>query len=268
MVSPEFVTWAGHSTVLIEAGGERLLTDPLLRDRVAHIRRRVPPPEPSLSRGLDAVLVSHAHRDHLDLPSLKSLEVDGPVLVPRGSGRVVQGALSGTDVHELTAGDRFSVGGVNVLATEADHDGRRIPLGRPVAALGFVVEATERIYFAGDTDVFAGMDELAHIDVALLPVWGWGKTVPAGHLDPPRAARAAALIGPDVAVPIHWGTYASPGAWLPDPSWPARKFERLAAQEAPGVEVRVLEPGEGLTLTKKGGQAPLRPDPRPGSLGA
>jgi len=210
-----------------------------------HIRRRVPLPDPEVGTGLSAVLVSHAHRDHLDVPSLESLQVDGPVLVPRGSGRIVQGALPGAEVHELTAGDRFPVGDVEVLATEADHDGRRIPLGRPVAALGFVVEGAGRTYFAGDTDVFAGMGELGHVDVALLPVWGWGKTVPAGHLDPPRAARAAALIRPDVALPIHWGTYASPGAWLPDPSWPAREFERLAAQQAPGVKVRVLEPGEG-----------------------
>ena len=204
----------------------------------------MPLPGPEVSAGLSGVLVSHAHRDHLDVPSLGSLEVDGPVLVPRGSGRLVQGALPGAEVHELRAGDRFAVGDVDVLATEADHDGRRVPVGRPVAALGFVVEGAERIYFAGDTDVFAGMDELGHVDVALLPVWGWGKTVPAGHLDPPRAAHAAALIKPVVALPIHWGTYASPGAWLPDPSWPAREFERLAAQQAPGVEVRVLEPGE------------------------
>ena len=228
---------------MVETGGERLLTDPLLRERIAHIRRRVPLPDPEVGTRLSAVLVSHAHRDHLDVPSLESLEFDGPVLVPRGSGRIVQGAMPAAEVHELAAGDRFTVGGVDVLATEADHDGRRIPVGRPVPALGFVIEAAKRIYFAGDTDVFPGMDELGQVDFALLPVWGWGKRVPAGHLDPPRAARAAALIKPDVAVPIHWGTYASPGAWLGDPARPAREFERLAAEEAPGVEVRVVQPG-------------------------
>lgn len=233
---------------MVETGGERLLTDPLLRERVAHIRRRVPLPDPDLRARLSAVLVSHAHRDHLDVPSLQSLDLDGPVLVPRGSGRIVQAGMPGADVHELAAGDRFTVGGIGVLTTEADHDGRRIPVGRPVPALGFVVEGPKRIYFAGDTDVFSGMGDLGHVDVALLPVWGWGKRVPAGHLDPPRAARAAALIRPDVALPIHWGTYASPGAWLPDPLWPAREFERLAAEEAPGVQVRVVQPGESLAL--------------------
>ncbi len=213
---------------------------------MAHIRRRVPAPDPGLLSQLDAVLISHAHRDHLDVSSLSSLDTRGPVLVPRGCGRLVGRALPGAEVHELEPGDRFSLGGAEVLATEADHDGRRIPIGRPAPALGFVVEGGQRIYFAGDTDVFPGMGELGHVDFALLPVWGWGKRVPAGHLDPARAARAAALIEPAVAVPIHWGTYASPGAWLSDPARPALEFERLASQEAPGVEVRVLQPGEWL----------------------
>ncbi len=107
-----------------------------------------------------------------------------------------------------------------------------------------------RIYFAGDTDLFDGMRELAGtLDVALLPVWGWGPRVGPGHLDPERAARAAGLLRPRVAVPIHWGTYASPRAWWrSDPRLPAREFERFAAVHAPGVTVSILAPGQALTL--------------------
>ncbi len=197
---------------------------------------------------LSAVLVSHAHRDHLDLPSLKALDVDGPVLVPRGCGRLVARALPAAAIHELDAGDRVALGDVDVLATHAAHDGRRVPLGRAMPALGFVIEGRTRLYFAGDTDVFPGMAELGAIDLALLPVWGWGKRIPPGHLDPERAAQAAAMIRPHSAVPIHWGTYASPGAWLPDPERPAREFERLVAEGGSGVAVRVLQPGERLAL--------------------
>ena len=248
MTAPDRLTWAGHSTVLIESAGERLLTDPVLSVRILHITRRVPAPDPALARGLTGLLISHAHRDHLDVPSLRRLELDGPALVPRGNGKLVQDALPGAAVHELREGDSFSVGAVEVRATHADHDGRRLPFGPHQPALGFVLEGPRRIYFAGDTDVFPGMAGLGDIDLALLPVWGWGKRVPAGHLDPERAARAAELIRPRRVVPVHWGTYASPRAWLPQPDRPAREFARLAAQAAPGVEVDVLAPGESLSL--------------------
>jgi len=202
-----------------------------------------------LFSSLSAVLVSHAHRDHLDLPSLKALDVEGPVLVPRGCGRLVARALPAATVHELEAGDRVTLGAVDVVATHAEHDGRRIPLGRHMPSLGFVVEGPSRLYFAGDTDLFPGMGELGRLDVALLPVWGWGKRLPPGHLTPERAARAAALIRPERAVPIHWGTYAAPRAWLPEPDRPARRFEELVSEGGSGVAVSVLEPGDQLALS-------------------
>jgi L-ascorbate metabolism protein UlaG (beta-lactamase superfamily) len=242
------VTWAGHSTVLIELAGERVLTDPLLGGRIFHITRRVAGPDPALGSRLSALLISHAHHDHLDVPSLRRLELEGPALVPRGSGKLVQGALPRAAVHELSEGDTVTLGSVEVQATHADHDGRRLPFGPDQPALGFVLQGPKRVYFAGDTDVFPGMGELGSVDLALLPVWGWGRRVPEGHLDPERAARATALIRPRRVVPIHWGTYASPRAWLSDPHRPAREFERLAAQAAPDVAVDVLSPGEGLSL--------------------
>ena len=64
-----------------------------------------------------------------------------------------------------------------------------------------------RVYFAGDTDLFDGMADLAPVDVALLPIWGWGPTMGPGHMDPARAAQAAALLRARLAIPIHWGTY-------------------------------------------------------------
>ena len=86
--------------------------------------------------------------------------------------------------------------------------------------------------------------------MALLPVWGWGSKLGPGHLDPERAARAAAIIQPEVAIPIHWGTFAlgRPARRPPDPAWPARRFAVLAAEYAPGVRVRVLAPGDRAPL--------------------
>jgi L-ascorbate metabolism protein UlaG (beta-lactamase superfamily) len=240
------LTWVGHSTVLIEAGNTRLLTDPVLRSRVAHLRRIVPQPlDPGLER-LDAVLISHAHRDHLDLPSLGRLPSSCPVFAPRHSVRLLR--RHRLNACPLQVGERARVNELVVLATQARHSGRRHPLGRGDETLAYLVEGPAPVYFAGDTDVFEEMNELAgRITVALLPVWGWGTRVGRGHMNPERAARAAALLEPTVAVPIHWGTLASPAARrVGDPDAPARAFARHTRRLAPQVAVEVLAPGGRL----------------------
>jgi L-ascorbate metabolism protein UlaG (beta-lactamase superfamily) len=245
-VLPGAVTYLGHATTVIEIDGVKLLTDPLLRNRIAHLRRYAPAP---VIDGLapDAVLVSHAHRDHLDLPSLRAVSRDCPVIAPRGCGRLAGGSAG--EVIEVDVGGRVRVKTLEVEAISAKHDGRRNPLGRPTPALGYHVAGSLRVYFAGDTDLFPEMAALAGgLDLALLPVAGWGPKLGPGHLDPERAARAAALLRPRIAVPIHWGTLAPPGGRPADPEAPAREFERQAACRAPEVDVRILSPGERLHL--------------------
>jgi L-ascorbate metabolism protein UlaG (beta-lactamase superfamily) len=246
------VLYVGHATLLIELRGVRLLTDPLLRDGIAHVRRRVPLPRVEDLLPLDAVLISHAHADHLDPMSLRMIARGRPVVAPAGCAGILRRA-GVRDAIELAVGDRADVGGLAVEAVHADHDGRRYPMGPPMAALGYLIEGATRIYFAGDTDLFDGMADLAgRVDVAALPIWGWGPRVPAGHLNPDSAARAAALIRPAVAVPIHWGTLRSVGAQRSaDPAEPARRFTAAVAQLAPQTRVRVLQPGERLDLVAR-----------------
>jgi L-ascorbate metabolism protein UlaG (beta-lactamase superfamily) len=245
------VTWLGHSTVLIELAGARLLTDPVLRNRLLHLRRVVPDIDPAHHAALDAVLLSHLHYDHLDTPSLRLLDRGGVrLVVPDGARRLVA-KEDFAEVTELAVGDATEVAGVRVEAVPAVHDGGRLPFGAKVETLGFVAEADGvRIYFAGDTDLFDEMTEIRDLDLALIPVWGWGPTLGSGHLDPERAAQALALLRPRLAVPIHWGTLFPVGRRdrtrrLTDPP---REFERAAARAAPGVEIRVLEPGEAINL--------------------
>jgi L-ascorbate metabolism protein UlaG (beta-lactamase superfamily) len=201
----------GHSSVVIELDGVRLLTDPVTRARVGPLRRVEPVPARDRLRDIDAVLISHLHWDHLDVPSLRDLGRDLPMFVPAGSGAWMRAAGFG-DVREIAVGDEAAVGGVVVRAVPAIHSGYRPPLGPTAPPLGFVVRGSRSVYFAGDTDLFDGMAEIARdgetIDMALLPVWGWGPTLGRGlHLDPMRAAQALRLIRPRAAVPIHWGTY-------------------------------------------------------------
>jgi L-ascorbate metabolism protein UlaG (beta-lactamase superfamily) len=249
------VTYVGHSTTLIEIDGARLLTDPVLSERIGHIRRIVPPP--GRSPDCDAILISHAHHDHLDPRSLRRVPADVPVIAPAGAAAIVR-RWTRHEVVEVAAGASVRIGAVDVVVTPAAHDGRRVPIGPPRPAVGFVVQGTSRVIFFGDTDVFAGMAGLAGaLDVALLPIWGWGPRVGPGHMDPEGAARAAALLAPRIVVPIHWGTLAGPRVWWrEDPGLPARRFAEPLAAHAPGVASRILAPGERLALTSRGSPPP------------
>src|SRR5262249_27768632 len=112
-------------------------------------------------------------------------------------------------------------------------------------------EGSARVYFAGDTDLFDGMRDLAPLDLALLPVSGWGPRLPPGHLDPRGAAEALRLLRPRVAIPIHWGTYSAMSWKQPRPrldASPASEFERHAGELAPDVDVRALAPGQSTEL--------------------
>lgn len=234
-----------------------MLTDPILSGRVAHLRRHGGAVDVDALGRLDAVLVSHAHLDHLHTASLRQLVAKRPqpaLVIPRGLHRHVA-KLGFELVHELTAGEAIEVAGLPIAATPADHDTRRHPLGPPAEAVGYLLgSAGRQVYFAGDTDVFPEMATLAvNLDAALLPVWGWGPTLGAGHLNPRTAAAALRLLRPRLAVPIHWGTLfpigldrlRGHGGLLSDPP---HEFAREAARLAPAVEVRVLQAGEATPL--------------------
>jgi L-ascorbate metabolism protein UlaG (beta-lactamase superfamily) len=239
------LTWLGHSTVVIAVDGTRLVTDPVLRRRVFHLRRAAAV-EPGALGTLNGILVSHSHFDHLDVPSLSRLPRSLPVVCPMGIGRLVR-RRGFEQVLEVVPGDTVEVGGRAVRATHAEHQTNRRPFAGRSAALGYVVEGSKSVYFAGDTELFDGMAELGPVDVALLPVSGWGPRMPAGHLDPRSAAEALLLLRPKVAVPVHWGTFRAPfGPRLDDRA--AREFASVAARLAPEVEVRILQIGEALSL--------------------
>jgi L-ascorbate metabolism protein UlaG (beta-lactamase superfamily) len=239
------LTWIGHSTVLVELDGVRILTDPLLRNRVAHLRR-VQPVDSAATGRVDVVLVSHGHYDHLDVPSLRRLDPEIPVVAPRGLGPALRRA-SRRRIREVEEGEEISFGDVTVRATPAHHPGGRQL--RKGGALGFVLRGAWSVYFAGDTDLFDDMAGLGPVDVALVPVWGWGPTIGPGHLDPRRAAQAVAELQARVAVPIHWGTYRPvhqrAGAFLTEPPL---EFQRDAAELAPEARVEILALGETLAF--------------------
>jgi L-ascorbate metabolism protein UlaG (beta-lactamase superfamily) len=252
------VTYVGHATVVIEVDETRVLTDPVLRDRLAHLSRQVPSPQPESFTAPDVILISHLHLDHLDIPSLRRLGTDRRLVVPFGAGPLLR-RRGFSRVEEVGPGESVSVGALRITATPADHSGFRPPIGPTGVALGFVIAGSRRVYFAGDTDLFPEMSELAgKIDVALLPVGGWGRILGPGHLDPRRAAEALDLLQPSLAIPIHWGTFAARGVRSRDPSFltdPPLQFAEYAALLAPQVRVMILQPGDCVTVED--------PTPRP-----
>ena len=239
------LTWLGHSCAAIQIDDLLIVTDPVLRDRIFHLRRKTPV-DPARLDGVDLILVSHTHHDHLDLPSLDRLDRGAQVLVPAGAGGLLR-RRGFPSVQEVVPGDDVDVGTVRVHVTHAEHAGGfRVGTGK-TQPIGYVIEGARTVYFAGDTDLFQGMSALGRIDVALLPVAGWGPRLPAGHLDPARAVEALELIEPRLAIPIHWGTYAP---WRPPrlDDTPAMTFAELAATIVPTVDVRVLRPGQSCPL--------------------
>jgi L-ascorbate metabolism protein UlaG (beta-lactamase superfamily) len=243
------ITWLGHATVLLELDGVRLLTDPVLGVRVGPLVRHPPPVASDTLPPIDAVLLSHLHADHADARSLRRIGAHTRVIAPPGARGWLR-ARGMENVDELGTAEWTRVGGVGVCATPARHGGS-YGLRPRAAPAGFLISGTITCYFAGDTDLFEGMGWLAGgIDVALLPVAGWGPRLGPGHLDPARAAVAAHAIGAPVAIPIHWGTLAP--AWVkalrPDMSGPGPRFADELARRGDTAQACVLAPGDTLTL--------------------
>lgn len=239
--------WLGHSTVVLDVGASRLITDPLLRQHAGVLRRTTPPPTADAYAGVDAVLLSHLHLDHADLPSLRRLRpapvVSSPPVADWLAAQHIPGLAIGTDWVALGPG-------VEARLVPAAHHSRPLP-HRPNDAHGFLVRSAEAVvWFAGDTAAYPEMVDLprlagGRIDVALLPIHGWGPRLSAGHLDAVGAADVCATIGARYVVPIHYGTLHPVGFNLAPRDWmqaPARRFAAALPWLAPATTLITLEP--------------------------
>ncbi len=255
------LTYLGHATVLIELDGARILTDPVLGDRLGPLRRLGPTPDATEIGEIDGVLISHGHPDHFHRSSIRSVHGHPLVVVPEGLGRRTPGR--GGRVREVNVGDRLEIGGVRVTAVSARHARWALhPGSRPI---GYLLEGSSGVYFAGDTALHPAMARLAgRVNVALLPVGRWGPPHGPTRLTPASAVDAAALVGAGMAIPIHWGTLHLPGFATGRWGWGSLDagdaFAAEAAERAPGLDVRVLRPGEAtdIGLTQPPGSARIR----------
>ena len=259
------VHWLGHSTCLLEMGGATLLTDPVFAPRLGgFIKRNVPVvvEVPDLPR-LDAVLISHNHRDHLDRPTLRAIETAwAPVyIVPLGVDRYLRAwGIPAARVRSLGWWDTTAIDAAELEVTlvPAQHWSQRTPFDRNKTLWGgFVVRAGVRCaYFAGDTGFFDGFAEIGRrfpdIDIAMIPIGAYDPEwfMAPQHIGPEEAGRALTLVRGSRMLPIHWGTYKLTDEPLDEP--PVR-LEAWRQREGLGVEaVATIAVGARLVLDAAG----------------
>ncbi|MFE9169836.1 MBL fold metallo-hydrolase [Streptomyces kebangsaanensis] len=263
------LTWLGHSSVLAEIDGQRVLFDPVWGERCSPFpfagpRRLHPVPLPLAALGpVDAVVISHDHYDHLDMPTVKALAgTDTVFAVPLGVGAHLEHwGVSGTRIRELDWHESTKVGGLTLTATPARHFcGRALRNTQHTLWASWVVAGEEhRIHHSGDTGYFDGFKDIGAehgpFDATMIQIGAYSEFWPDIHMTPSEGVQSHLDLGQGrpggVMLPIHWGTFnlafhpwAEPGEWT------------LAAAEAVGQAVALPVPGQPF---EPAGEIPSRP---------
>lgn len=245
------VTWWGHASSTITIAGTRIALDPVHPRQLAHLRRRVDvPPPPAASA--DLVLISHLHADHLHLPTLRSFPDTTEIVVPTGAGRLLRDLPH--RVTEVAPHESVVRRGLTVEVLPAHHPTTRFPGSRITApALGFRLSGGgASVWFPGDTGLFDGLDAVAEVDLALVPIGGWGPSLGEYHLDPSQAVEAIRRVGAQWAVPVHFGTYWPLGLEMARRTRrrlfvePPTRFAEALRSRQPGIRLDLPAPGETL----------------------
>jgi N-acyl-phosphatidylethanolamine-hydrolysing phospholipase D len=246
------VSWVGHATLLVGIDGHWILTDPVFSDRLVGVMARKVKAAiaPAELPPLDAIVISHAHFDHLDLPSLRQL-ANAPLIVPPGVVTFLPGDLPQRQVVALDTWQAWEHAGLTITAVPASHGDGRYLVDRwhTHSHTGWVLQVGARtVYFAGDTGYVPAqaraIGERFRIDVALIPVGPAGRAAwierwrADVHANPDAALDLFSATGAQWMVPIHFGTFFQP----PDLERPL--IEAAVARHHLESQVRVLAIGQ------------------------
>jgi L-ascorbate metabolism protein UlaG (beta-lactamase superfamily) len=251
------VTWFGHASALLEVDGQRVLVDPVWGYRVSPSpvfgpTRLHPAPVPLASvPPVDAVLISHDHYDHLDLPTVRTLleTQTAPFVVPLGIGEHLRKwGVPDDRIVELDWNGSTTIGSLTLTCTEARHfSGRFFTRDTTLWASWAVLGPRHRVYFGGDTGYTPAFAEigarLGPFDLTLLPIGAYNDAWHAIHMDPEEAVRAHGDLGGRVLLPVHWATFN-----LAFHRW-AEPVQRLwAAAQRVGATLIVPMPGQRIDV--------------------
>ncbi|MGY1988435.1 MBL fold metallo-hydrolase [Blastococcus sp. SYSU DS0669] len=251
------VTWFGHASALLEIDGHRVLLDPVWGHRVSPspiigpTRLHEPPMALDELPQVDAVLISHDHYDHLDLPTVRTLlrTQRAPWVVPLGIGEHLRKwGVPEARIVELDWEGEHRIGDLALTCTEARHfSGRYFHRDTTLWASWVVSGPRHRAFFGGDTGytpAFAGIGaRLGPFDLTLLPIGAYNDAWHAIHMDPEEAVRAHGDLGGRVLLPVHWATFN-----LAFHRWSEPVERLLTAARARGADVVVPQPGERIDV--------------------
>lgn len=249
------VTWLGHSTLLVEVDGYRILTDPVWGERASPLSavgpKRWYAPLLSLNElpKLDAVVISHDHYDHLDEPTLSAMkDWDTTFIVPLGVGaHLVYWGVPASRIIELDWWERTKVNGLEIVATPSRHASGRavIDTNATLWASYAFLGPTHRVWFSGDTGMFPAMrdigERLGPFDLTMIESGAYGSAWPDWHLGPEQAVTAHQLVRGRVMLPVHWGLFN-----LAFHGWTEPAERVLVAARREGVTAVIPKPGQSF----------------------
>lgn len=249
------LTWMGHSTVLIELDGQRVLTDPIWGERASPFtwigpKRWYEPPVPlEALPPVDAVIISHDHYDHLNHVTIEAMaQWDTTFITPLGVGaHLASWGVPEENIVELDWWEGHTLGGLTITATPSRHaSGRGILDQNKTLWASYVLKKGEHdVYFSGDTGLFPAMAEIGErfgpFDVTMIEVGAYHRAWPDWHIGPEQAIIGHNMLKGELLMPIHWGLWN-----LALHGWTEPAERVLVAAEAAKVNLVMPRPGESL----------------------